>query len=177
MNENVLIVFMYAWAVFNFSACLYALRQNRPLFPKQQNKLKMALTISLWLNICTTVLVCGGMVVHFYLWLIMMANLFLKHLSFRLIWHRYEKQLRARNFAFKIERVKHNRASGIIDIDGICYQAFLPPVWIDEYRDENGRLYPGTYKKYRPQTIQQVHFKRFVPAEREQNSRPVVELV
>ncbi len=176
MNENVLIVFMYAWAVFNFSACLYALRQNRLLSPKQQNKLKTALTTSLWLNICATVFVCGGMLMHFYLWLIMAANLFFGALTFRLIRHRYEKQLQTRNFAFKIERVKHNRASGVIVIDGICYRAFLPPVWIGEYRDEDGRLYPGTYKKYRPQTVQQVRFKRFVPAGRE-NSRPVVELV
>lgn len=176
MNENVLIVFMYVWAVFNLSACLYALRQNWPLSPKQQNNLKTALTTSLWLNICATVFVCGGMLVYFYLWLIMTANLFLGSFVFRLIQHRYEKQLQGRNFAFKIERVKHNRASGIIDIDGICYRAFLPPVWIDEHRDEDGQWYPGTYKKYRPQTVQQVRFKRFVPVEGE-NSQPVVELI
>ena len=70
---------------------------------------------------------------------------------------------------------KHNTAHGTVEIDGIRYRAYIPPVWVKEHLDESGRLFPGTYKRYQAQTVQKARFKRFVPVYGNED-RPLVEL-
>ena len=78
-------------------------------------------------------------------------------------------------FVVRIVRVKHNTAHGTVEIDGIRYRAYIPPVWVKEHLDESGRLFPGTYKRYQAQTVQKARFKRFVPVYGNED-RPLVEL-
>lgn len=175
MNENLLIVLTYLWALANFAAFLSVIRHQPVKTPCRQKRWKNAVRASLILNAGATLLVCGGLMQHFYLWLLMTANVFLASWCVRILRHRYETRLKEQKLTFRIVRVKHNTAHGTVEIDGISYRAFIPPVWLKEYRDENGRLFPGTYKRYQAQTVQKARFKRFVPVYGDED-RPLVEL-
>lgn len=129
----------------------------------------------MFLNMGAVLLISGGTLQHFYLWLLMTANLFLASWCVRIMRHRYETRLKDQKLTFRIVRVKHNTAHGTVEIDGIRYRAYIPPVWVKEHLDESGRLFPGTYKRYQAQTVQKARFKRFVPVYGNED-RPLVEL-
>ena len=68
----------------------------------------------------------------------MTANLFLASWCVRIMRHRYETRLKDQKLTFRIVRVKHNTAHGTVEIDGIRYRAYIPPVWVKEHLDESG---------------------------------------
>ncbi len=176
MNENLLLITMYLWALANLAVSLSVIRYRLVKTPYQQKHWAFRIRTSMFLNIGVAVFVCNGAGQHIYLWLLLVANVLLASWSIRFIRRSYEEKLKNKKLMFQIARVKHNTAHGTVEIDGIRYQAFIPPVWLKEYQDENGRLFPGTYKRYQVQTVQKARFKRFVPTAYGAGNRLMVEL-
>ncbi len=175
MNENFLIVLMYLWALGNLAAALSVIYYRVVKPPHRQKQWSALIRCSLFLNMITVFIIFGEVWQHIYLWLLMTANLFLVSWSIRFMKDCYEAQLKGRKLTFQIIWVKRNIAYGTVEIDGIKYRAYIPPVWIKEYLDENGKLFPGTYKRYQAPMVQKAHFKRFVPVDNNKN-RLLVEL-
>ena len=175
MIVKLLFFLMYLWALGNFTAALSVILYRTVKTPHRQKQWHNLVQGSMFLNMGAVLLISGGTLQHFYLWLLMTANLFLASWCVRIMRHRYETRLKDQKLTFRIVRVKHNTAHGTVEIDGIRYRAYIPPVWVKEHLDENGRLFPGTYKRYQAQTVQKARFKRFVPVYGNED-RPLVEL-
>lgn len=175
MNQNVFIFLMLVWALCNFSACGTLILRRCTKTIQQQQKWKRVIKSSVFLNLGTMIVFSDSLVENFGLLLLMIGNIFLSSWSIKAVCRQYEKQLRRQKFAFRVDWIKHNIAYGTVEIDGIKYHAFIPPVWMNEYQDENGRLVPGTFKKYPVRSTLSAQFKRFVPVYGD-GMRPMVEL-
>lgn len=162
MDQNFLIELMCVWAVANFVVCLmfalFGFRQKLQIRMRRERMLKF----SLILNFFASLMICGGLMSPFYLWGLIFLNVPVLVACLKIADYRYEGWLKTRKFNFRLMRVKHNIAHGEVEIDGKLYSAFIPPVWIKEYRDEYGNIIPGAYKSFGSLAEQRVRFKRFV---------------
>lgn len=94
MIEKLLFFLMYLWALGNFTAALSVILYRTVKPPHRQKQWHNLVQGSMFLNMGAVLLISGGTLQHFYLWLLMTANLFLASWCVRIMRHRYETRLK-----------------------------------------------------------------------------------